>query len=393
MTHRRKIMTIFGARPEGIKMAPVIRALRRYPDWFDVVVVSTGQHREQLDMVFRAFDFQPDHDLAIMQPRQSLASTMVRALSGLDEVLTAQRPDLVMVHGDTLTTAAGSLISFYHQTPLAHVEAGLRTFAKFDPFPEEINRRMAGLLADIHFAPTPTARAHLLREQVDAAQIFVSGQTGVDAVLDVVGRPHRFEEPALRELDLSQYRVVTVTAHRRENLGEPMTNMFRALRDLADKHADLLLIYPVHLNPAVREVAWPILGGHPRIRMLEPLGYQDMMHLVARSYLVMTDSGGLQEDTPSLGVPLVLMRETTERPEAVEAGVVVLSGTSYQGVFSAGDRLLSDPVAHGAMAALQNPFGDGQASERIAAYLAWHYKLLPERPREFSPGARNIQSR
>ncbi len=379
-------MTIFGSRPEGIKMAPVVQALRRHPEWFETVVVSTGQHREQLDQVFAAFGLAADHDLAIMQPRQTLTDIMVRALSGLDQLLDRERPDLVLVHGDTSTTAAGALAAFYHKIPVGHVEAGLRTFDKYNPYPEEINRRMAGIIADIQFAPTPRAREHLVSERVDPATIFVTGQTGVDAALTVLGQPHTFTVEALRQVDFSRHRVVLMTAHRRENLGEPMRNMFRAVRDLVDRFPDVLLIYAVHLNPAVRELAWPILDGHPRILLLDPLPYPDMIHLAAKSYMAMTDSGGIQEETPSMGVPHVLMRETTERPEALEAGVILLSGTSYEGVYAAGERLLTDQALHQRMARAQNPFGDGQASRRIAEYLAWHFGFLPEKPGEFVPG-------
>lgn len=376
-------MTIFGTRPEGNKMAPVIKALRQRSEWFDVVVVSTGQHREQLDMVFRTFGFRPDYDLAIMQPRQRLVEVFTRALTGLDEVLHQEKPDLVMVHGDTHTTAAGALIAFYHQIPLAHVEAGLRTFDKNNPYPEEINRRMAGIMADIHFAPTAVAQENLLREQVRPDTIFVSGQTGVDATLETLSRRHVFEEPKLQEIDWGAYRVIAVTAHRRENWGEPMRNMFRAMRDLVDQHEDVCLVYPVHLSPAVREVAFPILSGHPRIMLLDPISHPDMLHLAAKSYMVMSDSGGLQEETPCMGVPQVLMRETTERPEAVEAGVVIKAGTSYEGVFGAAKRLLTDPVCYGRMAKARNPFGDGKASERIASYLGWWYGLTVDKPEAF----------
>jgi len=385
VNQRRKIMTIFGSRPEGIKMAPVIQALRSRPDWFETVVVSTGQHREQLDLVFDAFNFKPDYDLAIMQPRQTLVDIMVRALSGLDGVLDREKPDLVMVHGDTHTTAAGALAAFYHKIPLAHVEAGLRTFDKYNPYPEEINRRMAGIMADIHFAPTPVAREHLLSERTRPETIFVTGQTGVDAALAILRQEHTFTVPELRAIDFSAHRVIAMTAHRRENIGEPMRNMFRAVRDLVDKYPDVLLVYAVHLNPAVREIAFPILGGHPRILLLDPLPYPDMIHLASRSYIAMTDSGGIQEETPSMGVPHVLMRETTERPEALEAGVILLSGTSYEGVFEAGDRLLSDPELHRQMAQAKNPFGDGRASERIAEYLGWMFGLRAKRPEPFVP--------
>lgn len=366
-------------------MIPVIRALRQRPDWFDVVIVSTGQHREQLDQVFAAFHLKPDYDLAVMQHRQTLTGTLVRMLTGLDELLEQEQPDLVMVHGDTNTTAAGSLASFYHHVPLAHVEAGLRTFDKYNPYPEEINRRIAGITADVHFAPTPLARENLLREQVKPEAIFVAGQTGVDATLETLARPHSFEEPALRDLDFAGHRVIAVTAHRRENWGEPMKRMFTAMRDLVEKHPDVLLIYPVHLSPSVREVAFPILQGHPRIMLLDPVSHPDMLHLAARSFMVMSDSGGLQEETPCMGVPQVLMRETTERPEAVAAGVVIKAGTSYAGVFQAADSLLSDQALYQRMARAKNPFGDGHASERIAEYLGWMYGFAAQKPTEFDP--------
>lgn len=386
---RRKIMTVFGTRPEGTKMAPVVQALKNRPDWFEVIVVSTGQQREQLDMVFRTFDFQPDYDLGIMQARQTLAQIMVNALSKLDEVVARVRPDLVVVHGDTHTTAAGSLAAFYNQVLLAHVEAGLRTFDKNSPWPEEVNRRMAGIMSDIHFAPTAVSRHNLLREQVNPETIFVTGQTGVDATLAAIAKPHVFEDPYLQGLDFKAHRIIAVTAHRRENWGQPMRNMFTALRDLVEQYSDTLLIYPVHLNPAVREIAFPILGNHPRIKLLDPISHPDMLHLMARSYLVMADSGGLQEETPCMGIPQVLMRETTERPEAVDAGVVIKSGTSYEGVLEAGTRLLSDRELYRRMAQARNPFGDGHASERIADYLGWKWGFTDKKPSEFSAMADN----
>ncbi|HWH68805.1 MAG TPA: UDP-N-acetylglucosamine 2-epimerase (non-hydrolyzing) [Candidatus Sulfotelmatobacter sp.] len=385
MAERRKIMTIFGTRPEGTKMVPVIKALNKRSEIFDVVIASTGQHREQLDQVFAVHNLKPHHDLAIMQPNQTLAGVMSRLLTKLDELLAQEKPDMVLVHGDTSSTAAGSLAAFYHQIPVGHVEAGLRTYDKYSPWPEEINRRMAGVIADVHFATTSLSRQNLLSERVPAESIFVAGQTGVDATLEILGQPYEFETPDLRELDFKAQRVIAVTAHRRENYGEPMTNMFRALRDLVDKHPDTLLIYPVHLAPAVRNLAFPILGNHERIMLLDPIPHPDMLHMMAKSHLVMADSGGLQEETPCMGVPQVLMRETTERPEAVEAGVVIKSGTSYEGVFSAGDRLLSDKALYERMAKAKNPFGDGLSSERIADYLAWRFKFSATKPTEFSP--------
>ncbi len=380
---RRKVMTIFGTRPEGTKMAPVVKALRRKSEWFDVVVVSTGQQREQLDMVFRAHGFQPDYDLAIMKQRQTLAEIMVNALKGLDEVLAKEQPDVVLVHGDTHTTAAGSLAAFYHKIPVAHVEAGLRTYDKYSPWPEEINRRMAGVIADLHFAPTSVSKENLLQERVNPDTIFVAGQTGVDATLEEIAKPHVFEDPFLRDFDFPGHRVITVTAHRRENWGEPMRNMFTAMRDLVDRHEDVLLIYPVTLSPNVREIAFPILQGHPRIKLLDPISHPDMLHLLTKSFMVMADSGGLQEETPCMGVPQVLMRDTTERPEAVTAGVVIKAGTSYSGVFDAGHSLLSDELLYRRMAQARNPFGDGRASDRIADYLGWYFGLRQQKPEEF----------
>jgi UDP-N-acetylglucosamine 2-epimerase (non-hydrolysing) len=379
-------MTVFGTRPEGTKMVPVIKALRQRPEWFDVIITSTGQHREQLDQVFEAHGLKPDYDLAVMQHRQTLTGVLVRMLSGLDEVLVKEQPDLVMVHGDTNTTPAGALAAYYNKIPVAHIEAGLRTFDKYNPYPEEMNRRIAGIVADVNFAPTSLARENLLRENTRPESVFVTGQTGVDATLELLAKPHEFSVPALRELDFSSHRVIAVTAHRRENWGEPMRNMFTAMRDLVDKYPDVLLVYPVHLGPTVREVAFPILDGHPRIKLLDPIPHPDMLHLAGRSYMVMSDSGGLQEETPCMGVPQVLMRETTERPEAVAAGVVIKSGTSYAGVYAAGDRLLSDPEAYRRMAQAKNPFGDGRASERITEYLGWMYGFRSARPDEFIPG-------
>ncbi|BDG61772.1 non-hydrolyzing UDP-N-acetylglucosamine 2-epimerase [Caldinitratiruptor microaerophilus] len=382
---RRKVLTIFGTRPEATKMAPVVQALRRRPEWFDVRVAVTGQHREQLDQVLAHFGIVPDHDLDIMQPRQTLSYIVTAALVGLEEVIRGERPDMVLVHGDTHTTLAGTLAAYYNQVPVGHVEAGLRTYNKYSPFPEEMNRRLTDAVADLLFAPTPANRENLLREGIDPSRIFVTGQTGVDATLITYREDYRFHEPRLREVDFGRWRVVAVTAHRRENWGEPMRQMFTAMRELVETHPDVLLVYPVHLGPAVREVAFPILSGHPRILLLDPIDYPDMINLLARSYLVLSDSGGLQEETPVFGRPLVLMRDTTERPEAVAAGTVVLAGTSREAVYAHAHRLLSDAEAYAAMARARNPFGDGRASERIAGILAHHFGLAPALPSEFAP--------
>lgn len=381
----RKILTVFGTRPEATKMAPVIRALRRHPGWFDTRVVVTGQHQEQLYQALSAFGIAPDVDLAIMQPRQTLAQVFTAAMAGLDRVLREAAPDLVLVHGDTATTMVGTLAAFYHQIPVGHVEAGLRTYNKYSPFPEEINRRVTDVIADFLFAPTEVNRQNLLREGADPAAIFVTGQTGVDATLHAHRPDYRFAEPGLAALDFERFRVIAVTAHRRENWGEPLRQMCAAMRRLVDDHPDTFLVYPVHLSPAVREVVFPALSGHPRILLTDPLGYEDMIHLMARSFLILSDSGGLQEEAPIFGKPLVLMRDTTERPEAVAAGVVVLAGNSEAGVYAQASRLLNDPAAYRAMARARNPFGDGHASERIAQILAHHFGFSATRPAEFRP--------
>lgn len=380
----KKLAVVFGTRPEGTKMAPIIRALKARSEWFDVKVILTGQHREQLEQVLRAFSLQADHNCDIMTERQTLNGVLVRAIAGLDEVFAKEQPDLVLAHGDTTTTAAASMAAYYRHIPLVHVEAGLRTYNKWNPYPEEINRRIAGVIADVHLSPMETNKENLLREGVSADTIFVTGQTGVDAALATIAPDHQFTDPFLNTVDFGAHRVIAVTAHRRENLGAPMRNMFQALLDLLDKHQDTRIIYPVHLNPAVREIAKPMLGNHPRITLLDPISYPDMINLVSRSHLAMTDSGGIQEETPSMGVPHVLMRETTERPEGVTAGVVALSGTSRDGVFQAADRLLSDRSEYERMAKAKNPFGDGKASERIAEYLGWYFGMTAEKPAPFT---------
>jgi UDP-N-acetylglucosamine 2-epimerase (non-hydrolysing) len=380
----KKILTIFGTRPEATKMAPVVAELQKYPQYFDVRVAVTGQHREQLDQVLRHFNLTPHVDLNIMQHRQSLAQVLTRALEGLERVTLADKPDLIMVHGDTSTTMAGSLIGLYHQVEVAHVEAGLRTYDLYSPWPEEANRRIVDVLANIFFAPTALNRDNLLAERTPADRIFVTGQTAVDAALATVQKDYTFAEPRLRDLPFGQKKIVAVTAHRRENWGEPMRRMFSAMRDLVEQMDDVVLVYPVHLSPAVREVAFPILQGHDRIILTDPIEYPDMINLMARSQLVLTDSGGLQEETPSLGVPLVLMRENTERPEGVAAGTLVLAGTSRERIRAEAMRLLTDQEARRRMIRAANPFGDGRASERIAQYLAWHWGFIADKPAEFA---------
>ena len=386
MGQRRKVLAVFGTRPEAIKMAPVVKELQAHPEWFEARVCVTAQHRQMLDQVLLAFGIEPDHDLNIMQERQTLAEVHIRALQGLERVIAAEKPDMLLVHGDTATTFAGAQAAFYHQVAVAHVEAGLRAYNKYSPWPEEMNRCLTDVLADVMLAPTANNRENLLREGVRGEKIYVTGQTAVDALLLTLRDDYRFAVPELAQFDFTGRRVIAVTAHRRENYGEPFRQMFTAMRGLVDAYPDTHLIYPVHLSPAVREVAQPLLLGHPRILLIDPIPYPDMMHLLKRSYLVLSDSGGIQEETPSLGKPLILMRDTTERPEGVAAGTVIVAGTSRERIYAEGARLLSDASAYQTMAQRANPYGDGRAARRSVQALA-HFFGMASRPDEFTPDA------
>lgn len=370
----KKVCVVFGTRPEAIKMAPVVKELERSP-WFDPRVVVTAQHREMLDQVLDLFEITPAHDLNIMRPGQTLFDITSRALNGLGAVFETERPEAVLVHGDTSTTFAGALAAFYLQIPVAHVEAGLRTRNKYSPFPEEINRQLTGVLTDVHLAPTAGARENLLAEGVDPARIYVTGNTVIDALLETAARPFRFEDPELARVEESGQRILLVTTHRRENLGAPLAGVYRALKALLERHPDTMVVFPVHKNPAVRRVVEAELGGCDRVVLTEPLPYLPFVNLMKRAHLVLTDSGGLQEEAPSLGKPVLVLRDTTERPEAVAAGTVRMVGADEQAVFAAADRLLSDPAAYRAMAEAVNPYGDGQAARRSVQGLAHHLGL------------------
>jgi UDP-N-acetylglucosamine 2-epimerase (non-hydrolysing) len=376
-------MTIFGTRPEAIKMAPVVLELAKYPRHITPVVTVTAQHRQMLDQVLKLFSIEPDHDLDIMSAGQTLFDITCRSLQGLNDVLAKERPDLVLVHGDTTTTFAGSLAAFYHQIAVGHVEAGLRTKNKFSPFPEEMNRKLAGSLTDLHFAPTATARDNLIAEAVDSAAVFVTGNTVIDALLATVDDGYRFTEPPLSGIDYRARRVILVTTHRRENLGEPLRHVYQALHAIVDEFPDVEVVFPVHMNPRVREVVQAELGGLERVHLIDPLDYQPFANLIARSCMVLTDSGGIQEEAPSLGKPVLVLRDTTERPEAISAGTVKLIGTDRERVYAATRRLLTDRDEYRRMATAVNPYGDGQAARRIVSFILWKHGLA-DRPEPYA---------
>ena len=376
-----RIMSVFGTRPEAIKMCPLVQELDRRPSLHSLCCV-TAQHREMLDSVMAIFGRRADFDLDIMEPRQTLSTITSKCLLGMDSVLEEAKPDLVLVHGDTSTTFAGALSAFYHQIPVGHVEAGLRTYDKWSPFPEEMNRKMVGAIADLHFCPTVTNRENLARENIKTG-VFLTGNTVIDALQTTVKDHFTFHEEILNQLNYAGRRVILVTCHRRENYGTPMDNIMTALRRIADAFPDTELVYPVHLSPVVQEAAHRHLDHHPRIHLIAPLAVDEMHNLMARCCLVMTDSGGLQEEAPALGKPVLVLRKETERPEAVQAGTVKLAGVEEETIFSLASELLTNPRAYAAMAHAVNPYGDGQACRRIADAIEWHFGLRQTPPEAF----------
>ena len=376
-----KIMSVFGTRPEAIKMAPLVKALARCPD-LESICCLTGQHREMLDSVMEIFNLRGDFDLNIMEQRQTLSTITTKTLLGMEQVMEQCRPDMILVHGDTSTTFAGALAAFYHQVPVGHVEAGLRTYDKYSPFPEEMNRTLVGDIADLHFSPTK-ANAENLRREAIRGEIFVTGNTAIDAMGYTVKEGRRFQTALLNDLDFEHHRIITVTCHRRENYGRPMEEILSAIAEVVRTHEDVEVVYPVHLSPVVRECAQRYLGGKDRIHLIDPVDVEEMHNLLARCYMVMTDSGGLQEEAPALGKPVLVMRRETERPEAIAAGTAKLAGVTYDGVLAEANRLLDDPAAYQAMAKAVNPYGDGHACERIAQAIRWHFGLTDQRPSDF----------
>ncbi len=374
-----KVMTVFGTRPEAIKMAPLVLALQT-DERFEAVTTVTAQHREMLDQVLEIFKIVPDYDLNIMHKEQTLTEITANVLTKLDQVIKTVKPDIILVHGDTTTTFAASVAAFYNQVAIGHVEAGLRTWNKYSPFPEEMNRQMTDDLADLYFAPTEESKANLLKENQAAAKIFVTGNTAIDALKQTVSSDYQHE--LLAKLDPG-HKLILVTMHRRENQGQPMARVFRTLLEVVEQRPEVEVIYPVHLSPKVQKLAHEILGKHERIHLIAPLDVVDFHNLAAKSYFIMTDSGGVQEEAPSLGKPVLVLRDTTERPEGVSAGTLKLVGTEPAKVKAAMLELLDDPNIYQQMSQAQNPYGDGQASQRILAAIAYHFGLSEQRPKEF----------
>lgn len=375
-----KVMAIFGTRPEAIKMAPLVLELKKQNAYFETVIVVTAQHREMLDSVLDIFHITPDYDLNIMKRKQTLSGITSSVILDLDAVLEKEQPQIVLVHGDTTTTFAAALSAFYHQIAVGHVEAGLRTWKKYSPWPEEMNRQMTDNLADLYFAPTAQSRANLLKENHPQQNIFVTGNTAIDALAQTVQADYHHQ---VLDLIDPQKRMILVTMHRRENQGEPMRQVFRAIRDVVQAYSDVEVIYPVHLNPVVQKTAQEILGKQKRIHLIEPLDVLDFHNLIDRSYFIMSDSGGVQEEAPALKKPVLVLRDTTERPEGVQAGTLKLVGTHYDRVKKEMEQLLNDPKEYQSMAQAKNPYGDGQASQRICAALRYYFQQTKKRPLDF----------
>lgn len=374
--NKLKVMTIFGTRPEAIKMAPLVLELEKQSEYFESIVTVTAQHREMLDQVLDIFDITPDHDLNMMKARQTLIDITTNGLEGLDKIMKETKPDIVLVHGDTSTTFVASLAGFYNQITVGHVEAGLRTWNKYSPFPEEMNRQLTGVIADLHLSPTEKAAQNLISEDKSKEHIFITGNTAIDALRTTVKSDYTHE--VLEKI--GKDKMILLTTHRRENHGEPMKNILRAVKRIVEEQSNVQVVFPVHLNPVIRESANEILGGNSRVHLLEPLDVIDFHNFANQAYLILTDSGGVQEEAPSLGVPVLVLRDTTERPEGIDAGTLKLVGTDEETIYQTTKELLTDKNAYDEMAKAVNPYGDGYASRRITDAILYHYGIIKERP-------------
>ena len=367
-----KVLSVFGTRPEAIKMCPLVKVLEK-DERIESIVCATAQHREMLDTVLEIFDVKPQYDLNVMSHGQTIVDVSNKVLKGVDEVIKACNPDIVLVHGDTSTTLNGALAAFYNQKPIGHVEAGLRTGDIYSPFPEEANRKLTGAIATLHFSATESNKANLEKENIHK-NIYITGNTVIDALLSVVDKNHKFDDKSLNNIDFENKKIVLLTAHRRENLGEPMYHIFRAIKRIVDEFADVKVVYPIHMNPKVRQIAKEVFDDCDRVRLIEPLEVFDFHNFQNKSYLIMTDSGGIQEEAPSLGKPVLVLRDTTERPEGIKAGTLKLTGTDEEVIYNETKKLLSDKEAYNAMSHASNPYGDGHASERIADAIIEKFK-------------------
>ncbi len=368
-----KVMVVFGTRPEAIKMATLVQELKKHND-IETITCVTAQHREMLDQVLKLFEITPDYDLNIMKQNQSISQITANVLIGIEDVLKKESPDVILVHGDTTTTFTSALAGFYQKIKVGHIEAGLRTYDKYSPYPEEMNRVLTGRLTDFHFAPTKINKENLLKEGVCEDKIFVTGNTVIDSLLKVRDKPYEFKQEVLKDLDFENKKIIAVTCHRRENLGENMRNIFSAIKRLASDFEDVEVVYPVHLNPKVREIAKEIFGDTNSVHLIDPLEYQPFVNLMAKSYFIITDSGGMQEEAPSLGKPVLVVRKETERPEALEAGTVKLVGTEEENIYKMAKELIVDKNAYDEMAKAKNPYGDGTACEKIVEALKNQFK-------------------
>lgn len=383
MMKKIKVMAVFGTRPEAIKMAPLVLELKRYRQ-IETVVCVTAQHRQMLDQVLDIFQICPDYDLDIMKDRQTLVGITTRVLEGLDDVIKKESPDIVLVHGDTSTSFVAALAAFYNQVSVGHVEAGLRTYDKYSPFPEEMNRELTGRIADLHFSPTKQNRLNLLKENVSDDKIYITGNTVIDALKTTVKPDYVFNDENLNAVDFENSRVIIVTAHRRENIGKPLVNICTALKRIVDDYEDVVIVYPVHLNPAVRETVFDILGNHSRVKLIDPLTVDELHNAISRSFMVMTDSGGIQEEAPALGKPVLVLRKETERPEAVDAGTVKIAGVDEDVIYNMAKELLDNKEEYNKMAHAANPYGDGEASRRTVEAILYSFGIISERPDNFN---------
>lgn len=368
-----KVLTVFGTRPEGIKMAPIIKEMEKRKE-IESITCITAQHREMLDQVLNLFDIEPDYDLNIFSPGQSLTGITVRALEGLEKIINEVKPDLLLVQGDTTTVFSGALAAFYQQVKVGHVEAGLRSNNIYSPYPEEVNRRLTGIMTNFHFAPTENNKNNLLKENYSEEDVYITGNTVIDALQYAIKDNYKFEDELLKKLDFENKRVILLTSHRRENIGQPMENIFNAVNDITKKYEDVEIVFPIHLNPKVRDIANKIFANNEKIHLIEPLDYEPFTNLISKSYFVVTDSGGLQEEAPSLGKPVLVVREETERPEGVESGTCKLLGTEYKKIYDEIDLLLKDKTEYNKMATAVNPYGDGKAANYIVNIIIDSFK-------------------